>query len=101
MLAVPPPGTGSGLVETMSTVEFLIVWPSIAAVRTLFGFFTMSWVTPGEAKRNSVGIARSSSGNLATAASKSEFGGGGLPIGKGMMLLSSIRGPEGTSNAVP
>ena len=86
----------------MSTVVCLIVCSSIAAVRTLLGFFTMSWVTPGDARRNSVLVSRGRAPvNVAAALSKSEFGGGGPPIGKGRMLLASMRGPESSSNALP
>ena len=101
VLAVPPPLTGVCLVEITSTVVFLMSCPWIAAVSTLLGFFTMSWVTPGDLNRKVVEVDRFSSLNVPSAVAKSELGGGGLPMANGMMLLSSIWGPPVTATAVP
>src|SRR6202035_3755083 len=69
VLAVPPPPLMIWLaVETFRKVLLfmLVPWREFwsAPWRTLFGFFTMSWVTPADSKRNWVGIDRSSSGNV-------------------------------------
>ncbi|HEX3831001.1 MAG TPA: hypothetical protein VHW04_03460 [Solirubrobacteraceae bacterium] len=57
------------VVETWRKVLLFIVVPAreacSAAWRTPFGFLTMFWVTPGDAKRKLVGVERFSSVNVA------------------------------------
>ncbi len=92
VLAVPPPLIGVCLVEISMNVRLLIVWPWSACCRTLLGFLTIAWVTPGEAWRKGVGVARLSSVNVWSTWLKSPLAGGGVPIPKGRMLLSGMCG---------
>src|SRR5437763_8819135 len=95
VLAVPPPPwMGLSVVEIFSAVLLFMCVPCSelwsAFCRTLFGFLTISWVTPGDLNRKLVGIDRSSSLKLWATELKSPFAGAGLPKPNGRMLLSGM-----------
>ena len=97
-----PPGTGVEEVLTWSVVVLRMDCPEMAACRMLFGFFTMSWVTPERGRDRKVDATeRSISVKVCAAGRKSPFGGGVPPMPKGIRLLSGRVGPPSSTDATP
>lgn len=96
MFATPPPGTGVfTLDETSSTIVVFIFFPSMAERRTEFGLLIIVLVKCilASSVRKTDGLERADSSNGCSFA--------GLPMRKGVILISAISGPVGIGFAVP